>query len=138
MPKQYKIFKAEYQFNCVLCGKQHPKGTRAFFENEKLIAADCKWPQKAKGGITQSNYTGQAHPNSITGEAQPEKKAGGSLALQAELITAQNFIKAKEAIDAQVPNASEYQNYLDAITEYMRQLNNNQWLELEKKKLGIK
>ena len=119
-----KIFKAKFPYTCLLCNKEHPEGTRSLYEGAKLLAADCKWPDKAGKKI-------QANPESSK-PAAPTKAAETTVGVSK---VEGRLILAKQMVKDIIPNAEEYQDYLSMITEIVHQLGSEEWLELEKMKL---
>ena len=135
------VYLAEFQWpkKCAKCGKQIDESTAGWWNKNikpaQYYHTDCYSPNASSTGPKVTSSQGAA-PNSRQANPSPSGAAKIDSAT-AEKTTSDNFMKAIAFIEAQVPNAQEYQNYLDAVTEYARQLNNNQWLEIEKRKIRV-
>lgn len=99
------IFPADYPYSCMLCGKEHPKGTRSLFEGERLVSADCKWPDKSKSNanpeatkVTPGSLPQRQRPSGTTGRYSPLVSQAAEPASATYDIDAQ-FLKSKQFIE---------------------------------------
>lgn len=123
------VAKTKYKNTCTKCNEEIPAGT------------SCYW---IKG--TKQNYHEYCKPSGASAslsEANPSRKAGAApsagstpLAEGAVIVKAveDRFIRAKEMLKRQAPEAENYADYYNLLTEIIKQLQSQEWLMIEKRR----
>ena len=105
------IIEARKPGTCGICHQRYEPGRRILRDEELgWVEADCKFPKRAN--------TSPSSPRG--GDTKPEANSVIEREIQARVETRLN--RAKEIVDERFPDAHNYSDYLNMITEISHQL----------------
>ena len=105
------IIEARKPGTCGICHRRYEPGRRILRDEELgWVEADCKFPKRAN--------TSPSSPRG--GDTKPEANSVIEREIQARVETRLN--RAKEIVDERFPDAHNYSDYLNMITEISHQL----------------
>ena len=123
---------------CGLCNRQIAIGQRIAKDRKtgKFAHADCIWPSKANApsGTPMVAHRESPKDGAVAPSPSPPSNhfPGGE---EVAVIVERRVIQAKEIVLRQAPDAKDYVDYYNLITEIIKQLQSQEWLELEKHKV---